>query len=175
MRLDPTLHGPLGHFSQMEHRAWWYGTDLDWDEIAGLKGILHRQAGPDERSDGVMSRTDLSWERRGSEVHFVCEELPPRSELELRGSRFLHAVYRPDLSAFEHVDGAVRIFTGAEWNQRFPKKVHEVGKVGKRVKVFRVDGLVTHDEFGALAATLFQWNPDVAEYLHGSPTGTLNC
>ena len=174
VRLDPTLHGPVGRFSQMEHRAWWYGTDLDWDEIAGLKGIVHRQAGPDERSEGVMSKTDLSWERRGAEVHFVCEELPPRSDVELRGSRFLHAVYRPDLSTFVHVDGAVRILTGEEWDKRFPKKAHEVGKVGRRIKVFRIDGFVTHDEFGALAATLFQWNPDVAEYLHGNPTGTLN-
>lgn len=167
VRLDPTLHGPVGHFSQMELRAWWYGTDLDWNEISGLKGVIHRQAGPDARSKGIMSRTDIAWVRRGKEVHFVCEELPPQKDLEVRGSRYLHAVYRPDLSAFVHVDGAVRLFTPGELERRWAEKVHEGGKAGRRIKIFRIDGIVTQDDFGTLAATLFYGNPDVAEYLQG--------
>ena len=164
VRLDPLLHGPAASFPSVRYRMLGYGNEkLDWQRIANLTKPEHGQWWPDN-IDQWSARTDWVWEPRGPEIHFRCEEIPSHEEARRKPSRYLHAIYRPSANLVIHLDGAVRIYSPAELQDRHGKKLHEAGKVGLREKVFSVDAPLSREMFSVVAQTFFVWNDDVARY-----------
>jgi hypothetical protein len=154
VRLDPFLIQPENDFPCIEYRMWWYGVPLDWERIASLKREEHGRW----EADSTLPRlayTDYSWTPRGEEIHFFCEELPAREDVEKRGSRYFHAVYLPSRKKIIHLDGAIRIYNTAQWAKRYVSHVRNAGKMGRRIKVFRVDSEVSPDCLGSLCSSFF--------------------
>lgn len=165
VRLDPFLVREEKDYSNMEYRAWWYGVPLNWERINNLKQDEHRRAGLDEKTRKDIAYTDLVWSPRGDEIHFICEELPSESCIDLRGSRYFHAIYIPKLNVFRHIDGALRIYSYDEWKIREEGHVRNIGKIGKRIKIFRLDGEFRREIFCDLIPAFFVWNDDVCRYI----------
>jgi len=164
VRLDPFLNREDKDFPNMEYRAWWYGLPLNWERIKSLTQEEHRRAGPDEWTRRDVLYTDLVWSPRGNEVHFICEEIPTDNSLSIRGSRYFHAIYNPNEEVFTHIDGAVRFFTKDEWIIRKDAHVRDAGKIGKRVKIFKLEGLLSKEVFTAVLPSFFVWNRDIHQY-----------
>ena len=82
----------------------------------------------------------------------------------MKPSRYLHAIYRPSANSIIHLDGAVRIYSPSELQDRHSKKLHEAGKMGLRKKVFAVDTPLSREVFSNVAQTFFVWNNDVIRY-----------
>jgi hypothetical protein len=162
VRLDPFLHGPSDEYPRMEYKMLWYGRPLDWERLRNLKEEEHGRWNPGPLSY-KSEFTDFVWAPRGSEVHFQCEELPQCTDIVTRGSRYFHAVYRQD-DTIEHFDGAVRIYTEPEWRRRRDVHLRHTGKIGKRVKILRVEGPVDRDAFATVCPSFFVWNNDLARY-----------
>lgn len=163
VRLDPYLHGPESTFPKVFYKIGWHGRPLDWNRISSLKASDFGKWG----SDDSLSKsyfTDFVWERRGDEVHFRCEELPTVQALGVRGSRYFHAIYKPATECLIHIDGAIRIYDHFEWDQRITQHVKDIGKVGKRVKVFRIDEPLSRDALADICTTFFMWNMDLKKY-----------
>ena len=147
VRLDPLLHGPTGALSGHFYRMDVYGRPLDWDRIRNLQSPDHGRWLPGNLSRSSLF-TDYAWVPHDDEVDFICEELPPRDEVEERGSRYLHAVYDRRHHRITHLDGAVRVYNADELTSREASHVRNAGKVGTRVKVFRSDHQIDPDVLG---------------------------
>jgi len=110
--------------------------------------------------------TDIVWSPRGKEVHFICEEIPTHESINVRGSRYFHAIYVPEKEKFIHMDGAVRYFKTDEWDLRKDSHVRQIGKIGKRVKIFKLEGDLPIEFFCDLVQSFFYWNADIHRYLN---------
>ena len=106
--------------------------------------------------------TDFAWTPRGDEVNFVCEEIPESSDLE--PARYLHAIYSRTRRTIEHLDGAIRIYSRDEVQQRRTLHARNAGKMGLRQKVFAVEGDIPPDALSQVAQAFFVWNSDVQQY-----------
>lgn len=164
VRLDPLLHGPLGelggHFFKMDM----WGRQLDWQRIRSLREVEQGRWKSEEHSSVSGSFTDFAWTPGGGEVSFTCEELPLPEDVQLRGARYLHAVYDIASDQLIHLDGAIRAYTGPELEDRLATHVWKAGKVGLRRKVFRTDHPIDTERMGALVQAFFVWNSDVSRY-----------
>ena len=167
IRLDPFLNRREMDFPYMEYRAWWYGLPMNWSRIASLTREEHRRAGPDEWTRSDILYTDLVWSPRGNEIHFICEEVPTESSIHIRGSRYFHAIYHPHEEVFSHIDGALRFFSTDEWIARRDAHVKDIGKIGKRVKIFRLEGNLSKEVFTSILPSFFVWNMDIHQYFKG--------
>jgi hypothetical protein len=165
VRLDPLLHGPETELAGRFYRMDVYGKPLDWDRISGLREVEHGRWMP-----GPLSRkglfTDYAWIPHANEVNFVCEELPPVSEADIRGARYLHAVFDKERKCLTHLDGAIRTYTAADLELRSRLHVRNAGKCGQRAKIFRTDYPVDPAVMADIVSAFFVWNDDVARYFN---------
>lgn len=142
---------------------WWYGCPLDWSRIDSLKEEEHGRWFPENLSSRAEF-TDFVWTPRDEEVNFQCEELPTLSDIATRGSRYFHAIYNGQQGKIIHLDGALRVFDEGSWNQRKKLHLRKSGKIGDRIKLFRIDTPIERDFLGDLCSNYFIWNNDVVRY-----------
>ena len=157
------MFGEADKYPRMEYRMWWYGRPLDWNRIHKLKVEDHGRWLP----GGLSTRaefTDFVWSPRNEEVHFQCEEFPKVNDIFARGSRYFHTIYHVAKEKIIHLDGALRIYKDKNWEKRKDIHLRKSGKVGVRVKLFRIDAPVDRNVFGVLCSNFFVWNNDVERY-----------
>lgn len=164
VRLDPLMVQSAGDYKLLIQKMWVYGKALDWHEIRNLREELHMRWQPDPGWQEDVEFTDLVWSPRDDGVHFICEEIPKADALSLRGSRYLHGIYVSTEHSFAHCDGAVRLYSLQEHNERRSTHVRKVGKIGKRIKVFQINVEIPANEWTSLAGAFFVWNSDVERY-----------
>jgi hypothetical protein len=80
------------------------------------------------------------------------------------GARYLHAIYDPGRKLIKHFDGALRLYTGQQLEDRLTAHVRKAGKTGVRRKIFRIDEPISRDAFSLIAQAFFVWNRDLATY-----------
>ncbi|MCL5951605.1 MAG: hypothetical protein M1132_07785 [Chloroflexi bacterium] len=164
VRLDPFMLTEREQVGVPLYKMWVYGKPLDWNELEELNEDRHAKWRPEYASHEGSNFTDLVWSPRPDGIHFRCEEVPRAEAVSERGGRYLHAIYNPALKAFTHTDGAIRIYSPAELEGRSSTHVRKAGKVGKRVKIFKVIGNIEREVWCNLAGSFFVWNDDVQAY-----------
>lgn len=167
VRLDPLLFGRADTLGGRFYRATVYGRALDWPRIRGLRETEHGRWTPGRLSRSYLF-TDYAWIPHDSEVDFICEELPVETDISVRGSRYLHAIYDKSRHEIKHLDGAIRVLSQPEFATRVDLHVRNAGKAGTRVKIFRIDGAISTGALSSIAQGFFFWNHDVARYF-GAP------
>lgn len=163
VRLDPLMFRKEDRFPRLMYKMWWYGRPLDWNRIHILKEEEHGRWLPSKMSRTAQF-TDFAWTPRDKEVHFQCEELPTLSDIATRGSRYFHAIYHTRRKRIIHLDGALRIFTERNWKRRESIHLRKSGKMGVRVKLFRIDVPLDRSVLGVLCSNYYVWNYDLARY-----------
>ncbi len=84
--------------------------------------------------------------------------------------KFAHLVYDQKNRLFSHLDGAVRVFENTEYEAVFSKLPNDPGeKIGKRHKLFLVEGSISMDMVQSLLYDFFMYNPHIEEYF-SAPT-----
>jgi len=172
VRLDPFLVNPAASYRAPFYRMLVFGRDLDWQRLRDLRGEESARWMPDELTTTECEFTDLIWCRRSDGVHFECEEIP--KDAESRPGRYFHAIYDADGCSFSHADAAVRYYTVTELESRRQSHLKDLGKVGARVKLFRVDGVLGREDWATLFAGFFVWNNDVQRYVMGTRNFTAS-
>lgn len=166
IRLDPFMHEPIETYREMFYKMLVYGAPLDWEDITNLREDRHARWMPSALTSDDVDFTDLVWSPRSDGIHFICEEVPKQSAIELRGSRYFHGIYNPENLYFSHFDGAIRFYKDSEILERKKHHVRNLGKLGKRVKIFQVNSIVDRDSWCNIAASFFIWNQDVIDYFN---------
>jgi len=170
VRLDPLMVQQASTYRSMEYKMWVYGKELDWQDIRNLKEDRHMRWQPNHGSQSDVEFTDLVWSPRDNEVHFICEELPKKELSCMRGSRYFHSIFIADNPRFIHCDGAIRIYSTQEIEQRHTTHVRNIGKIGKRVKIFQTDFDIPTTDWTSLVSAFYVWNMDIERYFSESKT-----
>jgi hypothetical protein len=176
VRLDPLIHESLETFNPMMYKMQVYGTSFKWDRIKNLKEAEHTQFIPEFPSSNDIERTDIVWKPNDDEIHFTCEEMPKPNLLEIRGSRYFHAIFQKQTGLLKHCDAAIRYYNNEEYIKRLEKhiKANEVTRIGRRIKVFQIDvpkyylpsEPISHKQFIDLVTSFYVWNQDVLDYFN---------
>lgn len=145
----------------------WWGPPLLWKDVGNIERESFGRWAPDPL--GQKSEfTDFAWVLRGEETHLFLEEMPKRNDISIAGSRYFHVIFSKTTECVVHLDGAIRIYSEDEWDQRRDVHVHRTGKVGERIKIFRLDGPIQPDIVSSLGGTYFVWNYDVSHFFGAS-------
>ena len=166
VRLDPLIHGPASDFPRLGYRMLWYGPPLLWKDIDNIQVESFGRWAP-SRFSNAGEYTDYAWVPRGNELHLLLEEVPRPEESHRSVARYFHVIFSRTVHKVIHLDGAIRIYTEDECRARRKVHVHRAGKVGTRVKVFRLDTPVEPDSVSNIGGAFFVWNYDVGHFFGG--------
>ena len=170
VRLDPFLWGSSDSYPQTMYKMLMYATPVNWEDMGNLRETAHGRFQADKSPD-KSELTEFAWSPRDDGVHFICEELPPKERIGFVAARYLHAIYDPPSESITHFDGALRIYTGEQLDERHRAHVRNSGKTGTRRKIFRIDAPISRNAFSLIAQAFFVWNRDLATYFRESLTG----
>lgn len=163
IRLDPLIEIPINEYNPIQYRMDVYRSPLKWNQIKQLKNENHGQF----MDNCTNAMTDYIWKPSDNEIHFTCEELPPINDCEYRGSRYFHAIIDKSTGQIMHCDGAVRFYNLEELETRNKLHLKDSGarKMGKRIKIFRIDDILEQSLFTQLVSSFYVWNDDVNNYM----------
>lgn len=164
IRLDPFMIINKKNFSQMSYKMIVYGKPPDLRNMNSLKKVVHLRWMSDKNDTSDEKFTDAFWYPWNDEIHFICEEIPKIGCIWYRGSRYFHSIYDCKKNKINHLDGAIRVYTDEEIERRTNCHVKDIGKIGKRIKIFQADSEIDIDLWSNLVASFFVWNDDVLKY-----------
>lgn len=167
VRLDPLIRGPASEFPKLAFRMLWYGPPLLWKDIADIREERFGRWAPGPLSSAGQF-TDFAWVPRDDELHLFLEEVPKPEEWDIAGSRYFHVIFSRTTQRVIHLDGANRIYQPQELTARKNQHVHRTGKVGTRIKVFRMDTPIQPNAVSSLGSNFFVWNHDVGHFFNPS-------
>lgn len=164
---------------RMVEKDRWYGPPLDWERIddpnaVGLTVHVRDVASTLGRWNNIgdpMDRTEFFWSHRNGLKTIQIEEIrAPREDSghapDLVINRYVHAMRNIANGAFVHLDGAVMIYEGSPYSGRLAANMPDEPKSSKKVKLFRIDGVIEDSEWSELVALFFRQNEMVLEYLN---------
>lgn len=171
VRLDPFIEIPLIDYRPMFYKMLVHGKPLDWKRLSTLRNDEFGQWF-DEKEYNRIGFTDYVWSPRDKKIHFTCEELPKSTFKGIKTSRYFHAIFNKETGGIGHCDGAIRVYSDDELNDRanYHVKDAKVRKAGKRIKIFQYESSenqnkeIDQDIFCHLAKAFFVWNDDVQFY-----------
>ncbi len=168
IRIDPLMKVAKTKYQPYFQLMNIYGKKLDWSRLKGLRNEEFGQWLGGGLSTSSIHISDYVWSPSGNEIHFTCEELPKSNYLDIRGSRYFHAIFEKSTGKVIHCDGAVRFYSDEEYQYRLNYHVRnpEVRKIGNRVKIFQIDEAIDEDLFMRLATNFFVWNEDAIGYFN---------
>jgi hypothetical protein len=166
VRLDPLMNQPECNYGPIFYKMVVYGKALDWDALASIRQPDHARFQPDIGWQKDIQFTDLVWSPVDEGVEFVCEEVPKLDTFQLRPSRYFHAIFIPARKSFIHCDGAIRLYSADSLRERLNSHVRKAGKMGKRIKVFAVNGDIPAETWTSLVCAYFVWNRDIVNYFN---------
>jgi hypothetical protein len=164
VRLDPLLIQSVTEFRPYIQKMLVYGKPLDWKFISKLKTPIHSRWCPDPGWQDDVEFTDLVWFPCDEGIEFICEEIPKSTTSSFRASRYFHSILNPDTLTFGHCDGAIRIYSDEEISERCHTHVRNIGKIGKRIKIFLVNSDITNNDWTSLVCAFYVWNNDIQNY-----------
>ncbi len=159
IRVDPFLK----NFSLICQKSTVFSKPLNWNKIRDLKTVDKGQF----RNYKTGELTEYMWKpRKNNTVVFTCEELPSKDLINLRGSRYFHAIFEKDSGRFIHCDGSIKIYNKNSFKKRCKYTINnnEINDIGKEVKIFRVDKNIPKEMFISLINSYFYWNHDLIDY-----------
>ncbi len=167
IRLDPFKEILVKDYFLMSYKMFVYGKSLDWQKLIKLRNDEHGKW--TNESNTVI--TDYVWSPKDNEIHFTCEELPNLDNKEIKSSRYFHAIFDKKTGGINHCDGAIRIYSDYELNNRIKYHVKDsnVRKAGKRIKIFQFESNcngIDQDMFCQLVTSFFVWNDDIQKYFN---------
>lgn len=160
IRVDPFLK----NFKDMMYFSTVFSQPLNWGKIINLKnedkGLFQNY------QTGEL--TEYLWKPRNNEVVFTCEELPSEENINLRGSRYFHAIFEKDTGKFKHCDGSIIIYDKKKFDKRSKLSIddNKINGIGDEIKLFRVDGDIPKEQFMSLITSYFYWNYDLLGYFY---------
>ena len=158
VRLDPVLKDPMPLIYKMTV----FGEQLNWKKLSQIKERKFASFVDDYN----YRKTDLCWEKIGDELHFKCEELPLYDEIDVRGSRYFHAIYDVNNEYITHCDGSTKIYTQKDFLNRNDISLWDKNSknYGKYVKIFQADGQINTENFTKIISSYYVWNYDIINY-----------
>ena len=85
-------------------------------------------------------------------------------------NRYIHSERDMRGKVFVHLDGAIRTYSRHDYEQRLAGNVADAKAVSERIKVFRIDGPITEDDWSGIVCDFYRGNDLMLAYLHDNGT-----
>lgn len=171
LRLDNDLIGIAKTFAPAMEFEHWRGPFFNNDISAIKLGVSAHGMDDYNKLFNGIGRTEFLWKMEGGEQTFEAEEVKETPSLGIShddyGCRYAHSIYDANIQAFEHFDGAIRMYDSDMIQRRWDHDIKSAGKSSIYTKLFRVDGKLALDDWKLLLHHYFQGNHLIEEYLGG--------
>ena len=162
----------IEHFQQIMELDTWYGPHFNRDHLDDLNKvgltIIQRERPSVFDLSSKIDRTEFFWTAdrktriKGFEVEEICSDDTSIETYFL--NRYVHCERDTANATLRHFDGAVKVYTNADYPRRTKSQMPKEAKATKKIKLFRIDGNVDVDEWIELIAMFFKGNEMVLEY-----------
>lgn len=159
----------------------WYGAkfqetikDID-DGVVKLRPPLDLNSFEIEFFFGDTYALDIKWSSKNGIKTFQAEEFKSekckisRNGKDFFPTKYLHAEFDMNKNTFRHFDGAIHFYTSDEYYQRRDSDFNHNNKNSSQLKtlslkLFKVNGLISIDDWTELTSQYLTGNPLVFEY-----------
>ena len=153
----------------MEFQYWW-GPKFKNNLITNSGVTVHSNDDEKTKLFNRVNRSEFRWYEQGGLKTFECEELVEYT-INIDGenyipNRFIHSMLNKDLKP-NHIDGAIRNYTIEEYEERLNNDISRTGRNTLYKKIFRVDGVISIEQWKNLVTHYYRDNTLVGEYLGG--------
>lgn len=154
----------LAHYCKRER---YYGPKFTNDIPANKEGQASYLLDERDRLFTNSFRTDFYWKnKKDNSFQLEIEELQDTRNTvapEEIFCKYIHTQYNKVESTFEHLDGSIRMYKSDDYNHRTDGNLRN-GDVAKKVKLFRVDGVIPFDIWKSIIASYMEYNGTISEY-----------
>lgn len=162
----------------------WFGAlfkneiSLIEDGIIKYRPPIHQKPNFVRRLYNKNYSLDLKWSTKGNIKTFQLSEFKDESviiavEGQIRHPvRYIHAEYNLDTNSFQHFDGAIHFYNKNHYLEKRDSDLNYESKYGanfkaKSKKLFRLDGVITVEQWSNLTTHFLHGNPLIIEYFTG--------
>ena len=154
-------------------RDGWFGPKFDRQKLDDPDYIGLTVVGrSDTRKTGSspLLHTEFVWKRdeqRNEIKTFEIEEVscPSRPTENFNINRYAHAERDMELKTFQHFDGAAKIYRANQYAGRTSTHIPNEQKSDFYIKLFRIDGTISLDDWVLLLSMFYRGKEMVVEYL----------
>jgi hypothetical protein len=157
-------------YSELIELDRWYGIpfnaeELDNPNIGGLTVLTNelQTSSITPRSD----RTEFFWSHRRGIKTLQVEELSNYGKRfdHYYFNRYVHSERDIQAQAFRHLDGAVKVYLQDSYPQRMASNMPNELKSHTKIKLWRIDGDISLEEWSDLISFFYRSNHMILEYL----------
>jgi hypothetical protein len=148
----------------------WYGPSfnrekLDDSRAVGLT-IVKRNKDSLFELENHLDRTEFFWSYRNGIKSFEIEEISSNEYCfeNYYFNRYIHSERDIERKIFRHVDGAVKAYLQGSYQSRKESYMPKETKSYKRIKLWRLDGVIDIDSWIRLISFFYKSNEMVIEY-----------
>jgi hypothetical protein len=175
--LDPRRILPARKFPVQLREAYWYGPKFNLDNvddpIYGIEFTVHARL-PDSPKNILglkLDRTEFLWSMKNNQKTLQVEEVIPLDNKNPPGRvavRYIHTIRDVERHTFVHLDGAIRWYLPENYTCRFKDKLSNHPNADGYLKMFRIDGDISNQDWIDLIANFYSGNELIHEYF-GQP------
>lgn len=156
-------------WSRFCRRERYYGPKFTNDIPANKEGQASYLLDERDRLFTNSFKTDLFWKnKKDNSFQLEIEELQDtRNSVasEFIFCKYIHTQYNKEKSTFEHLDGSIRKYISDDYWLRIKSNLKN-GDVAKKIKLFRVDGIIPFDIWKSIIASYMEHNGTIGEYFN---------
>lgn len=156
-------------WSRFCRRERYYGPKFTNDIPANKEGQASYLLDERDRLFTNSFRTDFFWKnKKDNSFQLEIEELQDtRNSVasEFIFCKYIHTQYNKEKSTFEHLDGSIRKYISDDYWLRIKSNLKN-GDVAKKIKLFRVDGIIPFDIWKSIIASYMEHNGTIGEYFN---------
>ncbi len=160
------------HYQQISEFDTWYGPKFDSNRIddpnyLGLT-IVKRNKKSLMELENKMDRTEFYWSYKDGiktlEIEEICELDYKYDSYNI--NKYAHLERNVENKCTQHLDGAVKIYLGDKYGQRFETNIPKEPRSFRKIKLFRIDGEIDMESCIELVSYFFKSNEMIIEYFN---------
>lgn len=168
VRIDEDFVGYSPSYIKSVEFEYWFGPKYD-DDISKIPiGVSCYKSSQVEKLYNQIDKTEFVWQDKDGKYQFEMEEVTdsdaPTLNTDQFACRYLHSIYDPAMSTFEHFDGAIRQYNLDAICDRITKPINQIGHNSRYTKLFRLDGDISLSTWKLLITNYLKNNYDIYRY-----------
>jgi hypothetical protein len=169
LRIDGNFLGIFKSLTSWEQLDYWWGPKYNGNPFEIKTGVCVHGASKYDIALKRFKQTEFWWYQKDRRTFEIEEILEEPIFLELDGEnkiamRFIHSIFDSKTMRPCHLDGAVRLYNYDLFQNRKTKNIKEFGKSAERLKIWRIDGDISIEDWFDLIHNFFRNNFMIAEY-----------
>ncbi|HEY6803244.1 MAG TPA: hypothetical protein VI306_06670 [Pyrinomonadaceae bacterium] len=165
---------PREYYRQIGEHDAWFGppfdpSKLDDPNAVGLTVMIRSRPSEFDLLGDKIDRTEFYWSFRDGIKTFEIEELSSSDVCHDDAyylNRYVHAQRDTKRQVVQHFDGAVKVYLKHKYPRRLANQMPNDPRSYRRLKVFRIDGIIDVNEWTELICLFYKLNEMVVEYLN---------